>query len=157
LLLAALPDNQSFFRGLSHNPLLLPDGIPGNPGALSAEELLARAWGVLEPHYVGRLERLKENFQTALARQAGSADLADIARAAVGGRVDTLLVEADRVIPGVIEQPAGTIRFGDLHSPQVDDLLDDLAELTLARGGNVVVVPRELMPSNSGVAATYRY
>lgn len=36
-------------------------------------------------------------------------------------------------------------------------LLRDLAELVLCTKGEVVVVPKERMPSSTGVAATYRF
>ena len=39
----------------------------------------------------------------------------------------------------------------------VDDLLDDLAELVLRMGGQVQVVPADRMPTQTGVAATYRF
>jgi hypothetical protein len=137
--------------------LLLNDGVNGNPGAMTEDELREKVWQVLGPHYLARLERLKESFHTAQARLAGSADLADVAKAAVAGRVGTLLLEADRVIPGIIDRTAGSVRPGDLAAPDVDDVLDDLAELVLARGGEVVVVPAGRMPTSSGLAAIYRY
>jgi hypothetical protein len=157
LVLAALPEHQSLFRQVSQNPLLLNDGVNGNPGAMAADELRKQVWQVLEPHYLARLERLKENFTTAQVRQVGSADLADVAKAAVAGRVATLLVESDRVMPGIIDRTSGSLRPGDLASPDVGDMLDDLAELVLARGGEVVVVPAERMPISTGLAAVYRY
>ena len=39
----------------------------------------------------------------------------------------------------------------------VDDMLDDLAELVLTKGGEVVVVPSERMPTDSGLAAICRF
>jgi hypothetical protein len=36
-------------------------------------------------------------------------------------------------------------------------MLDDLAELVLAKGGEVVVVPTERMPAESGLAAIFRF
>jgi hypothetical protein len=36
-------------------------------------------------------------------------------------------------------------------------MLDDLAELVLTKGGEVIVVPTEQMPTNSGLAAIYRF
>ncbi|WP_261342071.1 hypothetical protein [Thalassoglobus neptunius] len=44
-----------------------------------------------------------------------------------------------------------------MSNPEVDDILDDLAELVMSTKGEVVVVPAEQMPSSTGVAATYRY
>lgn len=157
LVLAALAEHQGIFRKLSQNPMLLPAGVEGNPEPMTPEDLRQRVWKIFEPHYLARLEQLKENFRNAHARQAGSADLADVARAAVAGRVGTLLVEADRVIPGVLNRTDGSIRFRDLASPDVDDLLDDLAEVVAAARGEVVVVPADRMPGNTGLAAIYRY
>jgi hypothetical protein len=39
----------------------------------------------------------------------------------------------------------------------VDDVLDDLAMLSLKMGGQVVIMPTERMPTETGVAAIYRY
>lgn len=157
LMLAALPENQRAFRETSHNPLLMDGGIAVNPDALNFEELRAQAWQKVEPYYLERLEKLKDSFQSARAQHSGSADLSDAARAAVAGRVATLLVEAEKVLPGTIDRTTGAIHPGELASPDVDDMLDDLAELVLSKGGEVVVVPRERMPTDSGLAATYRF
>ncbi len=157
LVLAALPEHQPVFRRISQNTLLLADGVAGNPKAYSAEELRRQVWQVLEPHYVARLERLKENFRTAQARHAGSSDLSDVARAAVAGRVGTLLVESERVIPGLFDKTTGAIASADLAAPEAGDLLDALAELVLRMKGEVVVVPAERMPTPSGLAAIYRF
>ena len=46
---------------------------------------------------------------------------------------------------------------GDLSDPEMDDVLDDLAELVLRMKGDVVVVPAERMPSTTGAVAIYRY
>jgi hypothetical protein len=127
---------------------------------LNAEQLREQAWQVLLPRYLARLDRLKEDFSTAQARHAGAADLADVARAAVQGRVGLLLIEAERVVAGVIDRGTGAIQAGNLADADVGDMLDDLAETVLGRGGEVVVVPAERMPASaaaSGLAAIYRY
>ena len=66
-------------------------------------------------------------------------------------------VEADRVEPGHLDPASGAIQRTQLDHPEVEDLLDDVAEAVLQTGGEVIVVPKERMPSSSGVAATYRY
>jgi hypothetical protein len=66
-------------------------------------------------------------------------------------------VEADRQVPGHVDPLNGRIEFGNLSHPQVDDLIDDLAELVLNKGGQVVVAPAERMPTDTGAAAIYRY
>jgi hypothetical protein len=157
LLLAALPDNQAIFRRITHNPLLLPEGIDFDPQSLSEESLRERAWQVLEPHYIARLAKLVEAFAAGSANGLGTDDLARAAEAATAGRVESLLVEADRRIPGRIDAATGRVTAHDLRDPQIDDALDDLAELVQKRGGRVVVVPAERMPTSTGHAAVFRY
>lgn len=158
LVLAALPEHQPIFRGLSQNPHLLPEGIAGNPEAWSREELRGKLWEVLAPVYLERLARLTDAFHTARAREAGSADLAEVACQTVAGRVRTLLLEADRVVPGVIDRETGEIwPESPALAGNTGDMLDDLVEMVLLRGGEVVVVPQERMPSSTGLAAVYRY
>jgi hypothetical protein len=157
LLLAALPEYHEPFRNVSHNPYLISDSIKTNPDALGVDDLRQEAWQKLEPHYLSRLEKLKADFQNARAQHAGSADLSDVAKAAVTNRVATLLVEADRGIPGFVDRTTGSVRTAETAHGHFDDMLDDLAEVVLAKGGEVVVVPAERMPTESGLAAIYRF
>jgi hypothetical protein len=157
LLLAALPEHISFFRRISNNPFLMDEGIDIHPDVLSIEALRDRAWRVIEPQYLARLAALVEMFGVARARELGDDDLAKVARSAVAGRVETLLIEADRHVPGRIDWVTGRIEFDDLAHPEVNDLLDDLGELVLKNGGEVVIVPDERMPTRTGIAAIYRF
>ena len=109
------------------------------------------------PLYLERLGALVERFGEANAKGLGSGDLSDIARAAAAGRIATLLIEADRVIPGRFDRVSGAIEFAPIENPGVDDLLDDLGELVLKTGGEVVIVPPERMPTDTGIAAIYRF
>jgi hypothetical protein len=157
LMIAALPEHHSFFRRISNNPFLMDEGIDTHPDALTIEALRDRAWQAVEPQYLARLAGLIEMFGTARARELGDHDLALVARSAVAGRVATLLIEADRHVPGRIDAATGRIEFDDLAHSQVDDLLDDLGELVLKHGGEVVIVPAERMPTRTGIAAIYRF
>ena len=62
-----------------------------------------------------------------------------------------------RSVPGWIDEASGEIEFGTLEHPCIDDIFDDLAALALKMGGEVVILPAELMPTETGVAAIYRY
>jgi hypothetical protein len=157
LMLAALPEHHSLFRQVSENPYLTDEGIALSPDALTSEDLRERAWCVVEPSYLGRLAALIEEFEAAASRQLGSGDLAQAAEAVVAGRVGTLLIDADREVPGRIDPATGRFELSDLARPDTDDILDDLAEAVLANAGRVIVVPAARMPTKTGVAAIYRY
>jgi hypothetical protein len=157
LILAALPEHHQLFHRLSHNPFLLEDGLSINPDALSIDELRERAWQVVEPQYQSRLVTLADAFAEAKSKGHGSDELEEVAMAAATGRVATLLIEADRQIPGRLDCSTGQVERAELSHPQVDDLLDDLGELVGKMGGRTLVVPAKQMPGQTGLAAIYRY
>jgi hypothetical protein len=157
LILAALPEHHGQFHQVSRNPLLLEDGVTVNPDAVEIDELRARAWEVVAPRYHAQVAALGESFGQARAKGLGSDELREVAIAAAEGRVDTLLVEAERQIPGRLDEATGKVSSDGLENPRVDDLLDDLGELVANKGGQLWVVPAEHMPTQSGLAAIYRY
>lgn len=158
LILAALPEHHNLFKKVSNNPMLVAEGVTINPKDISNSELAARAWQVVEPEYLQRLAAAADSFNLARSKELGSSDMAEVARAAVEARVDTLLLESNRVIAGRIkDMTTGVIETEDLQNPEVDDLLDDIAEIVTRMGGKVMVVPTENMPVSTGIAATYRY
>jgi hypothetical protein len=135
----------------------MAEGIDVHPDALPGDALRDRAWRVVEPRYLARLADLVEEFGRAKSKGVGSDELAIVAEAAVAGRVATLLIEADRHVPGRIDYASGRIELGDLAHPEIDDLLDDLGELVLKKRGQIVIVPAERMPTQTGIAAVYRF
>lgn len=157
LLLAALPEHHNMFRTLSRNPLLMKEAIDVHPDDLSLEELRDRSWQVVQPYYLERLNGFVEAFRVGTSNGRGTDVLDDIATAATSGRVATLLIEADRLIPGRIDIASGKIQTGDLGDPGVNDVLDELGEHVIRTGGEVVIVPTERMPTGTGAAAIYRY
>lgn len=159
LILAALPEHQTEFRKISRNSTLLPDGIAIDPGALTVDGLRERAWKVIEPGYLARLAALKETFGAADAAGKAVSRVHEAAREAAAGRIGMLMVEADRIVPGRLDLEGGgkVQRTQSLDDPGVDDLLDDVAEAVLRSGGEVVVVPADRMPTDTGLAGVLRY
>lgn len=158
LVLAALQEHHNLFQKVSKNPMLLADGIKINPTAISADKLAAMAWEIIEPEFLRKQEELAGRYHQAKANGLGSEDINEIAVALVEGRVDTLIIEADRIIARRITNlVTGNVQNKDMSNPKVDDLMDDMSELTMRMGGHVTVLPADQMPSESGIAAIYRY
>jgi hypothetical protein len=157
LILAALPEHHNLFHKVSNILSLIPGGIDVNPKSVDTEELEKRAWNVMEPYYNGIIEKACNVYQQAKSNGNGSDNINDVAEAAAYGRVDTLIIEANRQIPGKIINETGSIEKGDLENPEIDDLLDDLGELVTKMGGKVMVIPQEKMPTLTGIASVFRY
>jgi hypothetical protein len=157
LMLAALPEYHAHFRAVSHNPFLLAQSIQGNPDAMSLDQLRALAWEQIEPLYLQRLEKLLGEYQAARTRQLASDDVAEVTAAALAGRVRTLLVEADREMPGSIDETHARVEPGDSSDPETGDVLNDLVETVARMKGEAIVVPAARMPTSTGIAAIFRY
>lgn len=157
LILATLAEHHQRFQKISHNPFLLKAGITTNPDAIAIQGLQKQAWGVMSVQYLAKLVDLSEEYDEANARHVGSDDLLEIAEATAAGRVATLMIEADRLISGRFDAKTGELELHPDEINEVDDLLDDLGRIVEKKKGKVWVVPAWQMPSNTGVAAIYRY
>ncbi len=159
LFLAADVDYHDRFRKASHHPRLQEEGVRINPGAVEVtpERLREEMNGILLPQMHARTRELIEQYGNAKARGQGSDDLAAIAQAAATGRVAVLLIDADRHVGGRVDPGDGKLKLMPESDPEVDDVLDDLAEMTLRQGGRALVLPGDVHPADSGAAAIFRY
>jgi len=157
LLLAGLPQNVAAFRAVTRNPFVIDAAIEADAESLTIEQLRVEAWRAVEPTYLERLAELTESYNSNRSRGLGDEDPAAIAEAAVAGRVGTLLIEAERLVPGRIDPTTGKLERRALGDPDADDVLDDLAEIAVRMKGEAIVVPAQRMPSTTGVAAIYRF
>ncbi|MBN1776330.1 MAG: hypothetical protein JW817_07690 [Clostridiales bacterium] len=157
LILVALKEYHSEFRKISNNPYLLEKGIHKSIESFDKDELLEKARSLIEAINKEKLQKVVESFAGAEAESLGSSDLARVIKAASEGRVETILIEEDIVLPGKIDFETGKVRVGDNDDPEFDDILDDLAELVISNGGDVFVLDKDEMPGDTGVAAIFRY
>ncbi len=155
LILAALIEHHALFRSVSKNPLLEAEGIEVDPFALSLEEMNERARGILEHHRLKLEDEAVERFGTAYGQGNASGDATEISRAAAAGRVATLLVESDRRIGGKLDEDTGAVEYS--HQTDAPDLLDQLVEMVVRQGGEILVLPAKRMPVASGVAGIFRF
>jgi hypothetical protein len=168
LVLVALPRLAAVFRGLSKNRMLLEEFVPHDPKLLSPDDMAALVAPIFSAARQRRIDRAIRTFTHARDRDLAAGDLADIGRAAVAGRVATLLIEADRFETGRFDRATGAIatdgepprdqsRGGDIPAVQAEDLFGALAETVLLHGGGILSLERNAMPTETGVAAIYRY
>ncbi|ASQ89638.1 hypothetical protein CHL67_00730 [Prosthecochloris sp. GSB1] len=157
LVLAALPENQGVFRQVSQNPWLTENGIVMNPDALGNGALQEKAWSVVEPQIRERTAAMLDDYAEAHAANLASEDIEHIAAAAAAGKVSALFIDNDARIRGALDRQTGDITPDVSGEPAAGELLDDIGELVLQKGGSVRVVPSDVMPSRTGIAATFRF
>jgi peptide subunit release factor 1 (eRF1) len=158
LILAALPEHHNLFHRVNKNPSVQKDGILLDTKSIANTKLAEMAWETMQPIYLMKLNQVKEKFLQEKENSKGSDSLEEVARAVANGRVETLLLEQNRIISGkIIDAHSGSIEIGDLNNPEIGDLLDGIAELAAEKGAEVIVIPTENMPTLAGLAAIFRY
>lgn len=157
LVVAGQNEQSTMFVRLSRNPKVVPAIIDVNPLRLTLKELTERAWRVMEPIVRYQSNALIEAYGAAASHDGGVDGIFTIAHAAAEGRVQTLFVEDNRQVPGKIDESTGNIIFDDLAQPDINDVLDDVARIVLKKGGTVIVLPTQYMPTTTGAAAILRY
>jgi hypothetical protein len=157
LILAATDPIDSIYRSVNSYPHLLATGLPGNPDVSSAAQLAESARRVLDELYAEELRTIQETYALRASQRRASADIADVARAATYGLVETVLVDIDEVLPGSVDDESGAVTFDGTDDAVNYGVVDEIARRVLLNGGNVLAVRRDDIPGNGSVAAILRY
>ncbi|HTN96322.1 MAG TPA: hypothetical protein VL101_05040, partial [Nordella sp.] len=137
---------------------LAAETIKGNPDRLSTGELAELARAIVQRLHAARIGALAEQYRTREKQGRAGTDLAQVARAAANGAVDTLLVDIDSVIDGTLDETTGAITVAKGASADTYDIVDEVAGLVLRFGGRAIGLRQADLPvATSPVAAIYRY
>jgi hypothetical protein len=156
LILAAAEPLASVFRSVNSYPYLVATTIAGNPETTADGDLAAQARLVLDELYAGELSGLHELYELRVGQGRASSDVAEVARAATYGAVDTVLVDIDAVVAGSINEETGELRFGEPDATTYG-VLDEIARRVWLSGGRVLAVRAADIPGGNQVAALLRY
>jgi len=159
LVLAGVDYLLPIYREVNTYPLLVKEGIEGNPEGLSAEKLHEKAWKIVEPLFNKVQNEAKEKCEAAIQKgnKFASVVLEEIVPAAYHGRVETLFVTIGLEKWGVFHPETNLIVVHEKNETGDTDLLDFSAIQTIHHGGTVYAIKPENTPGNSIVAALYRY
>ena len=146
------------FRSSSAYSYIMQQGLEGDTEYLDEKALLGLSGQVFEQFLHENDRHAAANFLEASHFGDTSTDIAEIAVAAARGQIKSLLIAEDTHVWGLLDRTNGAIKIlSEKDDATSDDLLDDLAELTLQKGGNVTVLPSAQMPSGVAIAAILRW
>jgi Bacterial archaeo-eukaryotic release factor family 11 len=111
LILAATEPMDSIFRSVNSYAELAATSTRGNPEATTDADLAASARTVLDGVYASELAELYKLWDQRTGQGRTLTDVADVARAATFGAVDTVLVDIDAVVPGTVDEDTGAVTF----------------------------------------------
>ncbi|MDQ4023898.1 MAG: hypothetical protein M3217_00180 [Actinomycetota bacterium] len=157
MVLAGVEYLRPIFKEVTSYNHVLDEGVDGNPEGLRPDELHAKAWRIVQPHFRERIREAKDRYHAGFARMLASDSLPEVLAAAYEGRVGILFAQRGAEAWGVFDLAARTTDVQKDRRPGDVDLIDLACRQTLATGGEVYVVDEADMPSDLGVAAVYRY
>jgi hypothetical protein len=156
LILAATDPMLSLYRSTSTYARLAGEAIVKSPVRMSETELAAEARPILDKLHSDRLAEVRALYEERKSAGRATKDVAQAARAATMGAVDTLMVDIDRVVPGSVDD-AGAVTFAEAAGADSYGVIDEIAGRVLLSGGTVVGARAEDLPGDTGLAAILRY
>jgi hypothetical protein len=154
LLVAGAHQYQDAFRKTCNNANLLDRGLSMQIDALDQNTLMGLANHFMEQHYALLDDLAVVSFRKARISGLTSTNLKEISQAAAQGQIKSLLIAEDQHLWGHLDRLSGTLQLiKQKTDARSDDVLDDIAEMTILKGGQVTVLPSFQMPEGASIAA----
>jgi len=155
VLLATVVKHHSIYRSVSRLPNLAEASLTGNFDTATAEQIYAAARPVILPELEAQEDQVLALHEKLAGAGRATDNLDEMGRAVIAGRIQHLLLEENARVAGRLDPQSGAVDSGEDGKPS--DVLDDLAEQTLLRGGETIVLPAARMPLKRPAIAALRW
>lgn len=158
IIIGGVEELHEMYLNINRDPDLLKERIVGNLDKRSFEELHDECLGIINLIKQRSDQELLDSYAEMKPYGKVADQLTEITIAAIQGRVRNLMIASDRFLWGHLDKNTGLITkhiSKNLAIPE-DDILDDLAEIVIARGGNVTLFKYREMPSDNEAIAFLR-
>ncbi|MDP3526274.1 MAG: hypothetical protein Q8S27_16980 [Hoeflea sp.] len=157
MILAATEPLLSIFRSVNSYPHLADAAIESSPAKMSEAEIQDHAQPMIRALHGIRVSAALETLSARENEGRATTDIAQAARAATFGAVDTLLVDMDEDMAGTVDEVTGEVTFAKGESAKSYGVVDEIAGRVLASGGTVLAVRKADLPKNASLAAILRF
>jgi hypothetical protein len=147
----------ALYHRVSTYPYLLRDGVHGAPDGLKGGEMHKRALELVRSQLDPGLERALSLYDDNISLGRAAHQVNQVVRCAFEGRVCHLLLADGASQMGNFDDATQRVKQHGSFVPGDEDLLNAAALQTILHGGEVYLVPKEIVPGNSVIAAVLRY
>jgi len=148
--------NHPLFQSIGLNPLIVSPYIDGSVDREDKASILNKIKLVQDQIYHASIQRLINHYHQSVPSMV-SGMLDEILKKMMQGNVETLFIELDKERPGKLDTLQYQSQALPIDSIDVDDMLDDMLQEAYKHGVKVYVLTKDMMPTDTGIAAIYRY
>jgi hypothetical protein len=157
LVLAGVSYLWPLFRKVSSYPFIVDDGIEGSPESLTLEQIHERSREIVQPVFDEERRQALALYSDLRGTDMAHTSIEKALRSAFDGRVELLLVSADRTCHGAFDTTTRQVRCDAARTSESTELLNLASIYTLLRGGRVINVTGEDLADDEALAALLRY
>lgn len=157
LIIAAAEPLGTNFRSVSSYPHTARQIIAGNHDRTPPHELAAAGRKILDEIYADEIRELKRLYEERQGELRATGDVAQAARAATFGAIDTLIFDIDSVEHGTVDDTDGRVNFEAEPNARNYGIVDEIASRALRSGARLVAARRDDIPGGGSLAAILRY
>ncbi len=156
LILAATEPIEPIYRSVNTYPHLAKQFIAGSPVDATDAQLAERARPILDGIYAEQLADWAARYDALESDGRTTSDIAQAARAATAGAVESILVDIDEIVHGTVAAD-GAVTFANGPGPGTYGVVDEIADRVILNGGQVLAVRKADIPAGKSLAAILRY
>lgn len=157
LLLGGVDYLLPLFRQSCSYANLMERHLTGNCDRLTEQQLHDRSWEIMHPYFDRTHREALGKLNALLGTGKASADTAEVAVAAINGKINVLFADVHEERRGMFDANAGKAVICDGERGGSEDLVNLAVAETLLHGGVVYAAEPHEFAEKSAVAAIYRY
>jgi len=150
---------QDYMRIADKPTVIFPEFLSRNRQTETDHAIVGDAWQIVQKLTQQQNNDRKVDLKMAVSTNKFISDTTEIFHAIKHGRVQTLFVEENLFQPAVIKNDTVVYVSEDTNNTteMIDDIYDELIDLNMDFGGDVVFLPKESLTKFNGFAAMTRY
>lgn len=157
LIVAAAEPLASVYRAVSSYPHTASEVIGGSADDTPVHVLADEARPVLDRIHDGEVRDFAALFAQRGSEGRATADIAQAARAATFGAIDSMIVDIDITVPGTVDDETGAVTLAEHDDGTTYGVVDEIVSRALKAGARIIAARAGEVPGGGALAAILRY
>jgi hypothetical protein len=131
--------------------------ITGSADDTPDHVLAAACRAVLDRIHSHEIAQFADIFAQRGNQGRATTDIAQAARAATFGAIDSMIVDIDITVPGLVDDETGAVTLADTNDATTYGVVDEIVSRALKSGARIIAARKGEVPGDGALAAVLRY